>query len=83
MRNGILDTISSFIVTEEDDQQLKPDAVTEAEEFFASLIRARFAKPTTDWEADNIETTVETAIEEGYYDDKNGFYFCIHWSNVK
>lgn len=82
--NGVVYTpFFSFIVTEDDNQQLNPDAITAAEDFFEKLVRERFMLPTSDWESEEIESAVDQALMDWSYDDRNGYQVILCYSKIK
>jgi len=65
---GILSTVTSFIVTEENETE----QVKKAEELFLSKISE---------EVDLSEDDKEEVLDNGYFDE-DGIYYALEWSTV-
>lgn len=78
--NGIPSEIKSFPIYEE---QLSGEIVDEAEKLFLKLIEEN-RKPLLEQNLseEDIEDTEEFYLDEGIYDNKNGYELYIIWSEI-
>lgn len=78
--NGIPNKIESFPIYED---QLSQEIVHKAEKFFLQLIEEN-RKPllNEDLDLEDIEETEEFYLDEGVYDNKNGYELYIIWSEI-
>ena len=67
--NGIVQVPESFVIYEE---QLSHDVIEKAEELFVKLALQNGAD----------EGGIENYLDDGSFDDNNGYKVIINWSNV-
>ena len=78
--NGIPYKIESFPIYEE---QLSEEIVDEAEKLFLKLIEEnRKSLLKENLSEEDIEDTEEYYLDEGVYDNKNGYELYIIWSEI-
>ena len=75
LESGIPSKITSFPIWEE---QLSENIVEEAENFFKNLIWENSKHRIT---LEEFEQNIDFNLEEGQYDDYNGYEVHIIWSN--
>lgn len=70
---GIPNRIESFPIWEE---QLSEEVVEKVEKLFLELIEKKYPRFIED------EFQKEDILDDGYFDDDNGYYVCIIWSEI-
>lgn len=72
LRNGLLESVHSYLIANDSEEAAK---VTEAENDFSAAILSNAT-------LDNPDTDIQDAIEDGSFDNHNGFEVLLTWSNT-
>lgn len=70
-QSGMINEIQSFAIWEE---QTSQDVVNKAEEYFKKMLTINASYLTTE--------DIESILDDGYYDNQNGWEISIVWSEV-